>query len=524
MLRVLARSLILWDDIEPTYAWIEKQIPSVVLSTYLTMQARAEKTADMVLGMRDQSTDDSSPRSNQATNILKTSERVRTQSKVPKYTAGRSNEDFEVDFDVDRQTVRQMHAYIVTGSCFAIGLRFAGTADAQAASAITKILLEMKSFRDTADPVPVALRPQQPIVGMCLGLCAVSLALVMAGTGDLDTLRLFKTIRWRSDEGIRYGAHMAVSAAIGLLFLGGGRYTIGRSPEDIAAIVTSFFPRFPMDSTDNKYHLQALRHMYVLAARQRYVEAFDIDTDERVSVLVQVSAAFSSLVQHLAKSLQNYTNELIVIYKLSAKARFNDSNIQPIKLTTPNLLRNTDSKVVEMVVQSETYFPSSLSVHSTSARGVSIYVKKRPAIFDEGCSVRSCLHFAGGSKHMHALLAQLRGKNDFSKRNCGCPPKGQRFCTDKMFGCISATLSPPSLPVLAILGSLESKRVTSLAWDARLLQYYLERFGGNTPSNGLIEPGMTALIIEKVKRLVGHVHPWRSSFRENCYDTMDTFM
>lgn len=299
MLRVLARSLILWDNIEPTNVWIEKQIPSVVLSAYLTMQSTAEKAADKVLGMIDQSSDDSASRSNQSTNVLKGSQRLRMQNGVPNYTAERSSESFEVDFDVDRQTVRQMHAYIVTGSCFAIGLRFAGTADAQAASAITKILLEMKSFRDTADPVPVALRPHQPIVGMCLGLCAVSLALVMAGTGDLDTLRLFKMIRWRSDEGVRHGAHMAVSAAIGLLFLGGGMYTIGRSPEDIAAIVTSFFPRFPMDSTDNKYHLQALRHMYVLAARQRYVEAFDIDTHERVSVLVQVSPVFSSRVQYL---------------------------------------------------------------------------------------------------------------------------------------------------------------------------------------------------------------------------------
>jgi anaphase-promoting complex subunit 1 len=306
MLRVLARSLILWEDVEPTSAWIEKQIPSVVLRAYLAMQASAEKTADMVHGMRDQNTDDSTPRPNQTTNILKGDEQDRTQSRVPNFTTQRSS----VDCDVDRQTVRQMHAYIVTGSCFAMGLRFAGTADAQAASAITKVLLEMKSFRDSADPVPVALRPQQPIVGMCLGLCAVSLALVMAGTGDLNTLRLFKIIRWRSDEGIRHGAHMALSAAIGLLFLGGGMYTIGRSPEDVAAILTSFFPRFPMDSTDNKYHLQALRHMYVLAARQRHVEAFDIDSDERVSVLVQVSSGFSSPVQRGANSWRAKTNHI----------------------------------------------------------------------------------------------------------------------------------------------------------------------------------------------------------------------
>ena len=197
--------------------------------------------------------------------------------------------------------------------------------------------------------------------------------------------------------------------------------------------------------------------------------------------------------------------------------------MQPIQLTTPNLLPNTDSSVVKLVVQSETYFPSSVDVNSASVRGVSIYVKKRPSVDDECCSVNSVLNFASGSKHKHALLTLLRGNNDCTEKDCRCPRNGQRFCTDKVFGCISATLSPPSLPVLAILGTLESKRVTCLAWDAGLLQNYLERFGGKTPSNGLIEHGSTAFIIEKVKRLVGPVHPWCSSVTTS-YDAMDTSM
>ena len=215
----------------------------------------------------------------------------------------------------------------------------------------------------------------------------------------------------------------------------------------------------------------------------------------------------------------------MVIKKLHVKARFNDTNFQPIQLTTPNLLRNTDYRVVEMVVKSETYFPSRLSFHSDSARGVDIYVKRRPARVDECYSVHSFLRFAtSGCKHTHVLLEQQRGKIECSERECGCPRSGQRFCTDRVFGCISATLSPPSLPVLAIRGSLESKRATCLAWDAGLLQYYLERFGGTTPNNSLIEPDFTALIIEKVKRLVGPAHPWRSNFHGNCSDKMDTSM
>jgi anaphase-promoting complex subunit 1 len=43
---------------------------------------------------------------------------------------------------------------------------------------------------------------------------------------------------------------MIYGMAIGLLFLGGGTMTLGREPADIAALVTAFYPRFPMTSTD----------------------------------------------------------------------------------------------------------------------------------------------------------------------------------------------------------------------------------------------------------------------------------
>lgn len=54
-----------------------------------------------------------------------------------------------------------------------------------------------------------------------------------------------------------YGNHMALSMAIGFLFLGGGRFTLGTSPDAIAALVIAVFPRFPRSPDDNDYHLQA---------------------------------------------------------------------------------------------------------------------------------------------------------------------------------------------------------------------------------------------------------------------------
>jgi anaphase-promoting complex subunit 1 len=53
--------------------------------------------------------------------------------------------------------------------------------------------------------------------------------------------------------------------AIGFIFLGFGNYTFNREDMSIASLFISIFPQFPNTPTDNKWHLQALRHFYVLA-------------------------------------------------------------------------------------------------------------------------------------------------------------------------------------------------------------------------------------------------------------------
>lgn len=42
-LRVISRSLILWNDIEPTSEWIERQVPSIVKNSLVTMKRAAAR-------------------------------------------------------------------------------------------------------------------------------------------------------------------------------------------------------------------------------------------------------------------------------------------------------------------------------------------------------------------------------------------------------------------------------------------------------------------------------------------------
>jgi len=126
---------------------------------------------------------------------------------------------------------------------------------------------------------------------------------MLAGTGDVELLRHLRHLRARVDGDVHYGHHMAISMAIGLLFLGGGRATLSTSNEAIAALVIALYPRFPISTSDCRYHLQALRHLYVLAVEYRCLETMDLHSNSLCSLPVEIkvkgSGADSAVVSML---------------------------------------------------------------------------------------------------------------------------------------------------------------------------------------------------------------------------------
>ncbi|KAE8656310.1 Anaphase-promoting complex subunit 1 [Hibiscus syriacus] len=115
---------------------------------------------------------------------------------------------------------------------------------------------------------------------MCLYLIVLSLSVVMDGSGHLQTFRLLRLLRNRSsvDGYANYGIQMVVSLAIGFLFLGGGTRIFSTSNSSIAALLTTLYPQLPTGPNDNRCHLQAFRHLYVLAMDARWLQTIDIDT------------------------------------------------------------------------------------------------------------------------------------------------------------------------------------------------------------------------------------------------------
>lgn len=77
-----------------------------------------------------------------------------------------------------------------------------------------------------------------------------------------------------------FGLQMIYGSVVGLLFLGGGRLTLSNSPEAAALLTIAFFPRYPIYAGDNWYHLQCLRHLYVLATEPRRLCGVNVSTNQ----------------------------------------------------------------------------------------------------------------------------------------------------------------------------------------------------------------------------------------------------
>ncbi|KAI9699845.1 MAG: Anaphase-promoting complex subunit 1 [Bogoriella megaspora] len=122
----------------------------------------------------------------------------------------------------------------------------------------------------------------------CQDLIALACATVMAGSGDLIILRRLRLLHGRLSPDVSYGSHLAAHQALGVLFLGSGRYTFGTSDLAIASLVCAFYPLFPTSVLDNKAHLQAFRHFWAFAAEARGILVRDFDTHSLIPLPIAV--------------------------------------------------------------------------------------------------------------------------------------------------------------------------------------------------------------------------------------------
>ncbi|XP_046858377.1 anaphase-promoting complex subunit 1-like isoform X2 [Xenia sp. Carnegie-2017] len=233
MLKLLARGLVLWDSVLPTKDWVQSHIPKIFQD----------------------------------------------------YAFTGNSKDNNDNVSVDLETITQTYVNIIAGCCFAMGIKFAGSFNKEA---YATLMYYTKYFKDILEK-PEVEQCGRVVLEQCMNVTLLSLSMVMAGTGNLDILRLAREFHKRHSVDVTYGNHMAIHMAIGFLFLSNGRSTLSTSAPAVAALICALFPQFPSTSSDNRCHLQALRHLYVLAVEPRLLVPTDVDTKEACYCPVEIS-------------------------------------------------------------------------------------------------------------------------------------------------------------------------------------------------------------------------------------------
>ncbi|CAF9924754.1 Anaphase-promoting complex subunit 1 [Imshaugia aleurites] len=228
LLRTVARHLIMWDDIQPTTKWMKKQLP-------LVYQHKHKLTTIRIL----------------------------TSEEMPFFN-------------------------IVAGLCLSIGLRFAGSGSLEVRSLLCHYVDQLMRICKLPT-LSYDGKLARITVRNCQDVAVLAACCVMAGTGDLHIFRRLRSLHGRTDADTPFGSHLAGHFAIGILFMGGGTHTFGTTNVATASLLCALYPLFPNAVLDNKSHLQAFRHFWVLAAESRCLVPRDVDTHRPVSLPILVT-------------------------------------------------------------------------------------------------------------------------------------------------------------------------------------------------------------------------------------------
>lgn len=179
----------------------------------------------------------------------------------------------------------------------------------------------------------------------------------MAGTGELNVLRRLRAMHGNVRKTVSYGTHMAIHMALGLLFLGKGRFTLGTSKVATAALLCAFYPVFPQTPSCNRFHLQALRHMWVLAVEPRCLIARDVESG--MSVYLRLK------------------------FKLSEDAEGTEKPVVTAKYLTAPTLTPSLASIVSIQTDSPRYWPVTLDFQNVKGhlqffiKTQTIFVKRK---------------------------------------------------------------------------------------------------------------------------------------------------
>ncbi|XP_063684048.1 anaphase-promoting complex subunit 1-like isoform X2 [Bolinopsis microptera] len=390
LLRSVCYGLIMWDEILPTTDWINSQVPEVLLDCLEVL-------------------------------------------------TGVSEDSSGISLKVDPETAFPCTLTILAGGCFALALRFAGTANKAAFKTIMFYLYTTHHIsRHPRDFAGFS----KDLTEMCLVCLLVSASIVMAGTGNLELMRLIRKLRKRivpvntyGHNFVTYGCHMGIHMSLGLLFLGGGRYTLKRDNESVAALFLSLYPIFQTCQDDNTYHLQAFRHLWVIAAQPRLLITVDEHTNTPCYVPVTITTSPDCVprdITDLSRDARKCSPDLMDQYNDISRSVF-----------TPVMLPEFDT-IKSLSVIGERYWPITVSDVETLKKGF-LYVKKRAGFLEYKDDPEGKINTLGrGDRFTTPIIDTIKtfSKDEsillFAEKFCAAQSSssGVEFCTEQLLSCL----------------------------------------------------------------------------------------
>ncbi|KAK6103385.1 Anaphase-promoting complex subunit 1 family protein [Brugia pahangi] len=263
LLRTLCRHLVLWNEITASKHWVEESVPPIVLNykqRLFNEQSKAVIDDDEEENLR------------------------------------------MLEIAVDKQTIAQTYLNVVAGACFAMAIRFASTWNSEAFNVIWYYIRLVLPASEQQICSKLNLAAGVTACLNVLGTLVNSLGILMAGSGNLQVLRLCRLLRTRVTlpeayrDNTSHNLYAATNTVMGMLMLGRGRYALKTDDLSVAALVIAFFPVSPHALSDNRTYLQPLRLLWVIAAEERLLCSIDADTEELVELEVEITFKGSKVI------------------------------------------------------------------------------------------------------------------------------------------------------------------------------------------------------------------------------------
>ncbi|KAK6201691.1 uncharacterized protein RJT21DRAFT_120754 [Scheffersomyces amazonensis] len=206
---------------------------------------------------------------------------------------------------------------ILGGTCLSIGVKYASTHDLIARDTLLHYLDELMKITSKE-----AINYDQKIAyhGACnmQNLIALSLSIVMAGSGDLEVFRRLRVLYNDTTKEIGYGYYMSINTALGFLFLGGGQFAFSNSNFAIACLIISLYPIYPNENSEIEVHLQAFRHFWSLSVEPRCLIVRDVNSQNPCKIPVIISLKDGQIKETLSPCLLPNLNDIETIETRSA--------------------------------------------------------------------------------------------------------------------------------------------------------------------------------------------------------------